>query len=37
MSTDGATITVTTSTLDSGTGALRSGLTLIDARTGELV
>jgi hypothetical protein len=37
MSTDGATITVTTSTRDVGTGVLRTGLTLIDVRTGELV
>jgi hypothetical protein len=38
MSADGTTITVTTSTRDVGTGVLRAGLTLINARTGvELV
>ena len=37
MSTDGRTIAVTTSTRDVGTGVLRTGQTLIDARTGELV
>lgn len=37
MNTDGTAITVTTSTRDAGTGVLRTGLSSIDVRTGELV
>jgi hypothetical protein len=37
MSAGGTTIAVTTSTRDVGTGVLRTGVTLIDVRTGELV
>lgn len=37
MNTDGTAITVTTSTRDAGTGVLRTGMTSIDVRTGELV
>ncbi|WP_237572528.1 hypothetical protein [Mycolicibacterium lacusdiani] len=36
MSVDGSTIAVSTSTRDVGTGALRTGVTSIDVRTGEL-
>jgi hypothetical protein len=37
MNTDGTAIIVATSTRDVGTGVLRTGMTSIDVRTGELV